>query len=391
LGSAGPSGSSGLDATSPVDRTDTSLGDTAAPPDDTDAPPDDTDAPPDDTTAPPDDTTAPLDDTTAPGASELTLHQACVERLNRVCNRFYYECYGFSPVADPCPDIVRECPDLYSSEGARVTIEELLDCADRWEATSCEALLAYEWPMCDLTPGTRQDGEMCAFDTQCAALNCVVTSQDPTCGYCAEPLSDGEPCDTYDACRTGSECIDGTCTPVPPLAAAGEPCERYGLCEGGNRCVQLVDDAEAKCQALPSPGEPCPVDYSICASGAYCDEQGMCQASAGMGEPCSSGGSCAVGLTCIDDADGSNHCGPRRVAGESCTTVSQARYPAGNCADGYHCVCDADECSDGVCKAVRYEGESCSGAEEYCTTGTACEGGSCVATGHLGLFEQCAE
>lgn len=329
------------------------------------------------------------------GSSSLaTVQEVCVALVRAACNK-RNECAGRATVEDPCPWTTDRCPDLYTSPGSTITLANLQACAERYATYTCDAYYRHEDAGCEFPSGVRELGEACAFRTQCASGYCRIESEgEVPCGTCAQPLDldEGEPCTFFEDCRSGLECAAGVCTPRAPYAPPGAACEIYGLCQGSNFCVQLPSDAAKSCQPLPPAGQPCPLEVARCGPGAYCNENGMCQASPAAGEPCALNpdylNPCAEGLVCVARQDEAATCGPRRLAGETCTPQPQISDPQANCTEGHECVCDDATCATGLCYDRRFAGEACGAATELCVPGTTCEGGTCrPVEGGQGLFD----
>lgn len=196
--------------------------------------------------------------------------------------------------------------------------------------------------------GTGAAGSACAFDGECASLDCnaPASCQMACCtGTCVGDAPPGharlgESCE-HARCDPGSFCDAAmlTCVALAPAGAfCGSPAEcRYGLdCDPGGTCV-----------ALPGPGQPC--------TGACRDEGTTCSATTGTcvkvglaGAPCASSEDCSPVYRC----DATRHCSAGLPLGSPCT--------AGVACAGDRAFCDVpDGAVTGSCVLPKANGQPC--------------------------------
>ncbi len=140
-------------------------------------------------------------------------------------------------------------------------------CADAWEARSCAGFNEQRRPdVCELV-GTREVGEACQDNAQCASGFCA--SAGFQCGECAAASEPGAAC-VNGACPLGQWCVDDTC--ILP-GEAGDSCTTNGECLGGLACDSGVcgpkpgqaGDACAHVEACDwYHGVVCDVDNDVC-------------------------------------------------------------------------------------------------------------------------------
>jgi hypothetical protein len=217
---------------------------------------------------------------------------------------------------------------------------------DSWQACnvaltglSCDALrFGGDVAACKPPAGSRQDGEPCLDNAQCASLRCNSVDNEAhpelaSCGTCAARVAAGAVCeDGADACAPGSVCANKICV-VP--AAEGAKCDE-GVCQGELVCIE-----------------------------------GLCRRPMGV----ALGGACMAADDCVDwFADCiAGKCAerPSIARGGACVPPGGATEPTAFCqGDDY---CDASK----HCVARRYMGEACASNEE-CGFLLVCEGGKCA-------------
>jgi hypothetical protein len=339
------------------------------------------------------------------------------------------ECAG--QPATGCIELTLDCPDIAASVGSTRTAESLAACAEEYKTFPCEQVNAGELPSC-VTPGTRQGGEPCLFNSQCSSLSC--SADVDQCGACDTLVGENEDCSVAgvacdfafvcdetsqtcvkpvvtapdepgsegDACASGPDCgynLDcdpdsKTCVPFPSL---GMSCAKPRTCsfEDGSYCE--VDGLT--CKALPAIGLPCGVDgftgtAGYCADGARCRRTsasaGTCEAPAAVNEPCfidpetqdADSSSCAPNAYC-DTSVSPARCAERQNAGESCSAAGAV------CQSGLNCLCANNDpaCASKVCGRLRIDSQSCSAPGDVCHPGFGCTGGVCVPIDSQGLYD----
>jgi hypothetical protein len=282
-------------------------------------------------------------------------------------------------------------------------------------ASCAAAALTLDSPDCQMIfAGQIAEGGTCASNNECVPSawcnvtpgtcggTCVArvaigqpTSVDGACaigaaayaGYCIQPLSFGQRCDSDDGgfalipCTAPSVCGSfrqpdgGLHHACALLGDAGAPCtdeassifacSGYGFCDPQTqRCRPLsgLNDpcgpnapscrsdlwcngglASPQCQARSPTGGPCTSDFS-CSAGV-CDggkpfnpdggpwPLGACVPLPGMGDPCTY--MCASGLMC----DSTGHCGPFKADGAPCTSSFECASASCNSFDGGGQIC----------------------------------------------------
>jgi hypothetical protein len=337
------------------------------------------------------------------------------------------ECAG-GP-ATSCLELTFRCPDIAASVGSTRTAESLRACAEEYAAFPCEKVNAGEIPSC-VTPGTKQPGEPCLFNSQCLSLAC--SAQDGQCGACASLVGENEDCSGMGvACELGLVCDESSQTCEKPvitapeeLAEAGESCISKTdcsdnlYCDATNRCVpypalgmscagprscDFTEDSYCEldgltCKAPPALGQPCGVDgftgtAGACADNTRCHKTsaavGICEALAPVGSPCfvdpeTQG---ADPYSCVEDAYCNGQVSPalctaRLDAGESCAA-------GGACKSGLSCLCESNDpaCPTKVCGRLKIDSQSCSAPGDVCHPGFSCDGGVCVPVDSQGLYD----
>jgi hypothetical protein len=323
-------------------------------------------------------------------------YAACVHFLQAECNRRFYECQGAAPVADPCPGSpADECPDLFFSKGSHATVEKVLACADKWQAAPCDELNRDIFPTCGFDPGDLQKGQPCLYASQCASSVCGHPSplpNSPDCRQCGTIGVVGDDCVNQPvSCGSGLECTGKCTTSIQFGLQPGAACERYGQCVVGYYCVMMPGETAPKCQKLPTIGMHCPLDVERCEKGAYCNAAKMCEAVPQAGQPCAGQlSSCTADSFCDMKAAGGPTCTLYKQAGEPCfygaTAIGGTTVPG--CAPGLFCKCNDDACTASTCFERRREGEACGDARAWCTPGTECKNGVCMAVALQGLFDK---
>jgi hypothetical protein len=308
-----------------------------------------------------------------------------------ICSPFDGKCTAGVPGADePCEGV---CEDgLVCGNGGRCVPGATGDACD--DRRDCRTSLACVGGTC-LEP-LPVDGA-CGEDTECLpGLRCAdETCAAPpaacdgpaACGQNAACLASsarlcvlrtglGEPCDGDD-CATGAWCDGGTCAALP---GDPEPCADGVRCAPGLACGTI----SGLCAPLPGDGEPCAMNEQgpfVCADGLACLGD-LCGSLPGQGEPCGSGDhSCAEGLGCAFNTDGTSTCEPQVGPGEPCSNDRQ-------CLAGTYCEYALNLCATYVpAGAPCDDGNEC-GPDGSCVDAGA--GGAFVCVPMPGLGEPCA-
>lgn len=279
---------------------------------------------------------------------------ACRRYAIAQCERMAF-CNGTDPA--PCRDYGFECPEVLFSPGTGRTIENVLDCTERFATWSCDDIHANRSLDC-MPTGTLAVGEPCKYSTQCASSYCTYHCPQ-VCGSPAEP---GGACSNTVECPYQQECDNGICRDSPAAARRklGEPCSSAEPCDDELNCAPPPDGGAWLCVTRPAPREmnkTCEGSYE-CVAGSYCDaEQQVCLPPPGSGQPCARqagnpNGVCADGLRCF-----SQRCSTPGAEGDPCDRLSGGFGQ--QCASGLQCDCRGSDCTQGYCFADRYEYETC--------------------------------
>ena len=226
---------------------------------------------------------------------ELARHTAVCERLVR-CGLYADQatCEAtFRSSTDP--DLAAAVHDgiiAYDGGNAEACLAAIA--AQSCDVTSREARRLP--PSCDhILTGTRDAGETCYFDAECASGDCAEAScpRDLCCAGACAPVR--APVAIDGACETTRDCVDqafcGRDHVCHALATMGQACDLDADCAYGLACIGAGIDPGA-CRALPALGEACP--YLRCADlGALCSASGVC-AAAGPGAACTSDADCST-------------------------------------------------------------------------------------------------
>lgn len=157
------------------------------------------------------------------------------------------------------------------------------ECAAAIQALACDA----EWPAA--CRGTRDNGAECSSYAQCSSGRCPGVSEG-TCGACAKPSTEGDPCSGADGC-SGLFYCDRSSAACVGYAGKGQPCL-------GRRCgPDLTCTADDICVSSPAEGERCTSD---CKEGLRCGESNVCEKLTREESPQKpSGGACARDSECL--------------------------------------------------------------------------------------------
>lgn len=262
--------------------------------------------------------------------------QACVPRDDGSFEGACLDITGDLVAGDSCTED-RQCQTGACEGGdTAVCVEECtgdLSCTDA--ANRC--ILDDVRRVCVPPLDDRAAGEGCADPRECASGTCVdppdVAGEDPAPPVCADNCTEASDCpDPGDACV---RLVGGARACLEPLED-GLPCQSAEACEGGF-CIQdvdgafkcaraceddtcddgfaCVDDTDGNRVCMPqlderAAGEPCTTARQ-CASG-HCahfatetEELGTLCA-----DPCGAGGACEAGLVCWPDPEATDVCGP---------------------------------------------------------------------------------
>jgi hypothetical protein len=216
------------------------------------------------------------------------------------------------------------CMAELASDGTGKSPDIAHECAGALPTMSCQSWLQGAMPSACTPSGTLDDGEGCAFDTQCSGGFCSVSAGD-SCGTCAELPAAGDPC--FDAgCGPNMTCAaDGTCE---PFVAVGGACDKTK-----HGCA--------------------PNSWCVIASGA---QSGTCQASGmELGAPCDSKKHTAPGC----DFNDGLYCS---ATTQKCVAIDYAE-PGAACGPSDHSGsstwCLAANCIASTCVALAKDGEPC--------------------------------
>ena len=227
-------------------------------------------------------------------------------------------------------------------------------------------------------------GDFCRLDETEGGSRCVPAIEpggncDPALAQCAQNL------ECYlgvctDQVPLGAECVDtahcpasaycdGTCiarVPVDGDCSLGQICVDEALCDGSSCVIPGTED------------EPCP-----CASGSYCDEDGICQVLGAVGVDCTTaeGGpapsQCEADLRCVPsqietDVPVAFACQPQGGEGDPCLPQT-----ANTCRAPFFChptsfTCSVPAAADEVCNFALVW-DSCQ-PDQYCACTSNCDG-----------------
>lgn len=343
--------------------------------------------------------------------------EACIAYARAACER-HVTCQGLPTRS--CEHTIDDCPDKYFSPGSTRTVAGLKACAIVRANQPCEELLVEKTPDC-ATPGTRQTGEACLYDSQCASLTCSSNGSD--CGSCLALAKAGESCAAAGpACEAGFDCDGEKCvvTSLRAPSEPGEPCEARTVCRDGF-C------SAGKCQALGDVGARC-VNPSECKPGLFCDQKAFdCQPAGKAGQPCveEAGTSrllCEGGACYVETLPSTGTCGPYPKLGESCiqrigteSVLALDCAPEAHCGEGAVCrqdldygaptelgidcktgldrICpegspNPDVCDDYICGKLGLKGDPCAPAGNPCHEAFECVANQCAPRTTRGLFEK---
>ena len=241
--------------------------------------------------------------------------------------------------------------------------------------------------------GTKNAGEVCTHDAQCADRQCLVSNACP--GACGTRAKLGEACTPQNGCEKELFCRQNsdrsrTCAQT---AAGGEACGAEVRCRGYNYCYAPAG-GDGKCLAAPDlPTIPVDGECEVglgprCESGLVCSMQfedgvslGRCKAKVAVGAACSFSfpDACPEGQHChittgLGVKPASGKCQDNPKLGEECLYNTLYSAP---CVLGQVC----SELSK-VCALAKQ-------LEESCAHGSECASQHCSAAGKCSTQLEC--
>jgi hypothetical protein len=178
------------------------------------------------------------------------------------------------------------------------------------------------------TGGTRQPGETCDKDSDCAQQ----PTGTPEClnGYDSTTQSNFESCtNVFDGKAGDTPCVGYKTEKYTVYTVSGKPPTVGYVCD---KAQALTCDTTTKaCKALAKVGEACSWSDD-CVDGAWCSTQ-LCQAKVGVGQPCT---------TSESQCDATTYCSDAKV----CTTLVENGQPCKTSGE-----CKSASCTNGACKA----------------------------------------
>ena len=303
----------------------------------------------------------------------------CAEGL--VCDWAHspYECAPPGLSGESCSHET-DCAEELRCDGGDSLFNGTCDCKP------CAAGLVCGASGC-ITPGTVEQGGLCAYNVDCVApFICLWADKpyrcqpaaglDEACGYdtdCAEGFSCSDAndvcrpvCDAQTECPEGEACSGGlfaaagtrTCE---PLVGEGGKCSMAVQCDVGLGCIDKV------CATAKQVGEDC-METDECAPELWCDpSNNLCAEDGGVGDACEipflqSNAACQDGLHCMLPCDPNldglkGTCVEDLAEGAACERCADDQRPSvcqllnvchGGCARGLECVAGSEGSGD-VC------------------------------------------
>jgi len=279
-------------------------------------------------------------------------------------------------------------PSHVATSALRLDLAVALRCAEALQAATCAEVLSlpadctsFLFPNAGLNQPC-YDGYLECAQGVCRGATCTKS--------CQLPGAPGEACVLATDCQSGLTCrfaptssVSGSC------AAPGGP---DAGCDATAPCGPSLACAQARCQALPLPGQPCLLGQ--CAATAFCAaDGGGCQGRLDLGTACQASDQCRPELLCLQGA-----CAPAMVgAGAACLRPQRCLLATEVClgpTDGGQCQpplasgpCARDEdCQPSLACQVGDGGSRCevrlpAGAPclttRQCQLDAACAGGQC--------------
>ena len=315
------------------------------------------------------------------GAVALDATEVCRAAVQAQCERDAFCLLQPIGFLQDCFALADLCPDYYFSADSNRVVADIGACVDKVSARSCTDIPLFVYPSC-LVPGKRPAGAGCAFSSQCQSGLCS-GSGDP-CKTCSALPAAGTKCPDSGRCQLGTFCHPTTrlCTDVGTIvhAAQGQPCDLSASplvgCADDLLCVRATYDSPAgTCTPRRVAGESCTtlIDGSEgCAAGTECTDS--------TGGTCELPGTCGVGARCdaasyCRTGDGGFTCAPFATAGQPCSTSSSDGLPP--CLQPAVCMA-----TTGTCVLPRDWGENCD-ANHPCDKPLTCITGFCEKLGAL--------
>ena len=309
------------------------------------------------------------------GAVALDATEVCRAAVQAQCERDAFCLLHPIGFLHDCLALADLCPDYYFSADSNRVVADIAACVGMVSARSCTDIPLFVYPSC-LVPGKRPVGAGCAFSSQCQSGQCS-GSGDP-CKTCSASPAAGTKCPDSGRCQLGDFCHPATrlCTDVSTIvhAAKGQPCDLSASplvsCADDLLCVRAAYDSSAgTCTPRRVSGESCTTlvnGSEGCAAGTECTDS--------TGGTCELPGTCGVGVRCDSASycrtgDGGFTCAPLATAGQPCSTSSSDGLPS--CL--LPAICMA---ATGTCVLPRAWGETCD-ANNPCTQPLSCTSGIC--------------
>lgn len=271
------------------------------------------DASPDDDAAsqPGDDGGAETSSPPSDGAASTTVEEACSALADAICSKVQ-TCTSFGLAAyyidlPTCKERqMLACTTSAAAPAQTATPDAVKTCASSIPTLDCNDVVALDFgPSCAFA-GTRQDGQPCGYNAECASTFCAI-APDQSCGVCAPATAEGDAC-VDGSCSAGLSCseVDARCY-RPGTGQVGAPCARLADCDlaHGSGCNTMSHQCITVTLAV---GGACGADsvlgtsYATCPGGAACAPQinGHCAPIARDGEPCGADGpSCLLPARCV--------------------------------------------------------------------------------------------
>jgi hypothetical protein len=331
-------------------------------------------------------------DAAAPESDAAT---ACEHYVQAFCTRELQCNILNSASLSSCMQFAELCPDYLFSSGSTRTPLQAEGCAADVLAQSCDDLSLAANLACE-TPGARQVGQPCNYDSQCETLACSV-GQPGGCGLCTAALGPTDDCvSAQGRCPLDDVCdLLGTRHCVAVALAAhgpgqGASCGPSNLCADPFVCYVAGADAQAgSCQPSPADGTPCmrlilSNGVAACYPFDTCQDIGgqQCVARVPLGQPCNvvpNGDPCIIGGYCdILDAGTAGICQSNRAAGQPCAVeiLPGGDRSLGGCMSG---ICAGDTCAP-VPPAPLGINDPCDADAGPCVFGLSCKNGRCQAS-----------
>lgn len=269
-----------------------------------------------------------------------TIESACKDFAAAICGQ-YSRCSPFLlEVAfgdqSTCEErLMPRCLEAPDVDGSAVTAGNVAECADAYEAQSCEESFGASPVICNV-PGEKADGETCATGAECKGNICDGPSSE--CGKCTSALAAGEACDgATDYCDAGLFC--GASSKCESYAKKGEACTDTKPCDGGLSCDG------GKCAAPAGIGDDCTNVSCDLNAGGFCSQKTNKCIKIGIAKlGASCGYDTAADTIALCEADTRCELAPMMATG-TCTALSKGGEACSidangtaNCISGYDCI-----------------------------------------------------